>query len=101
MKVTKTFSFNKKADKDILDFLNMTRNQSEYIRKLIREDMQKDKNKNELMQIKKILREVLNKQDTTKQTNKHIEQQEESKFNKKSNINNLDVVDVNQIYKLI
>lgn len=101
MKVTKTFSFNKKADKDILDFLNMTRNQSEYIRKLIREDMQKDKNKNELIQIKKILREVLNKQDTIKQTNKHIEQQEESKFNKKSNINNLDVVDVNQIYKLI
>lgn len=98
MKVTKTFSFNKYKDKDILEYLdNYVNNQSEYIRNLIRMDIMKEDGESRLIQIKKIIDDALSEKGIKKQ----YPQQQELKLDDNKNSNNLDVVDVGQIRKLI
>lgn len=77
----------------------MVRNQSEYIRRLIREDIKKSNDKNELTQIKILLRKILNDTSINK-PDKQPYKQQKLKPNKTTNTNNLDMTDINQIREL-
>lgn len=65
MRISKSFSFDDEKDLDILNYLSNLANQSEYIKKLIRIDMEKSSTKKKLLQIKKLLDDILEENDIT------------------------------------
>ena len=78
-RVTKTVSLNDETDKALLDKLESVPNISEYIKKLIAEDIEENNSsftKSQKEEIEKIILKVLNSENFSRKTDKEVDKEQ-------------------------
>lgn len=78
-RVTKTVSLNDETDKALLDKLESVPNISEYIKKLIAEDIEENNSsftKSQKEEIEKIILKVLNNENFSRKTDKEVDEEQ-------------------------
>lgn len=78
-RVTKTVSLNDETDKALLDKLESVPNISEYIKKLIAEDIEENNSsftKSQKEEIEKIILKVLNNENFSRKTDKEVDKEQ-------------------------